>query len=185
MRKTKSLVGRFPLVCLMVTIFWGRPITAAPGSCFVLKRIDPALWQEKTTAYTEGEVIGVEPGLCRLLEATGRRKSFRLRPTTKVYINGLPATPAAMRPVAPGAHFWAGVWSRNDEAVAVEAAYYGGELIVEAVASGKLQGWSPEEERTVFLLCREGIDLAEVTSGQIVYVLLDLDGRIRQVKILK
>jgi len=128
--------------------------------------------------------VGVEPDACWLVDEIGDKWCFRLRPETRVYINGFPGNPQAMRPVAPGAFYWAGIWARDDEAVAIEAAYYGGELVVESSSPYELRGWSPERQRSFSLKTRKGWTLGDLFPGQMVYVLLDLEGRIRRVQIL-
>ncbi|MGQ9778413.1 MAG: hypothetical protein ACUVRM_00860 [Bacillota bacterium] len=170
----------------------GPPLLAAPGSRFTIKRVDPSLLLpqggEETKGhgykYIEGEIIEVKPGECWLLGEDGAKRRFVLGPDARVYINGLPGDPWAMRPVTPEAFFWAGIWGRNDEAVAVEAVYYGGELVVEASFPEGLRGWSPERQMSFFLPVRKGLRLDGLRPGQMVYVLLDLEGRIRRFQVL-
>lgn len=139
--------------------------------------------EARSLAYTEGEVVAVEPGGC-MLRTEGRSRRFALRPDCPVFVNGHPGVPWAMRPVAPDAFFWAGIWSRAEEAAAIEAVYCGGELMVLESSPGGLIGWSPEIREVFHLPVRPGKALGYLRPGQSVYVLLDLEGRVRWAKAL-
>ena len=102
-----------------------------------------------------------------------------------VMVNGKSACAEVLRPVTEEASFWAEVWvdDRGNPRV-IEAVYYGGELRLTAVSRGSLSGLSPENQAIVTLPVATGCLPENLLPGTQVYVLLDLDGRVRWLKVL-
>ena len=175
--------------CLVILCPLSPSSRAAPGSEFVVRRVDLSTvlrnngGDKRLFAYNEGEVVAVEPQGCVLRTEDGARR-FALRPECPVFVNGHRSVPWAMRPVSPEAFFWAGIWFRAEEAAAVEAVYCGGELMVLESSPGGFVGWSPEIKAVFHLPVRPGKTVEYLHPGQIVYVLLDLEGRVRWAKSL-
>lgn len=155
----------------------------------MVRRVDSSLLRShigeeaRSLAYMEGEVIEVGEGGC-VLRTEGGLRRIALHPDCPVFVNGRRSILWAMEPVAPEAFFWAGIWSRADEAAAIEAVYSGGELMVLESSPGTLTGWSPEMREVIKLPVRTGRALGCLQPGQGIYVLLDLEGCVRWAKIL-
>ena len=179
MKPAKSRLVAALMIPGLLCAFAGR---SAPGSRFTVPRVDmgPVLARVEASgrplALVEGEVISAGGNRC-LLRTGGSERSFTLRAGCPVFANGMPACLEAIRPVAPGAFFWAGLWlDRAGAPFAVEAVYCGGELVLTAVTPTHLAGVSPETGGIVVLPVIAG--LACPARGT-VYVLLDLNGRVR------
>jgi len=164
---------------------------AAAGSQFVVTRADtgPILAQAEKAfgplASVEGEVLEAGGDRCVLRTSDGITRAFVLHAGCPIFANGLPSCLAAIGPVAPGALFWAKIWfDRGNALVALEAVYYGGELELTSICRTMLRGFSPEHGILVSLPIAGQCQPRQLAAGQSIYVLLDLDGRIRWVRVL-
>lgn len=182
--------ARACLVTAIVFLGWVCMISvaAAQGSQFVVPRagVEAVLagfresWGPVHTR--EGEIVALERRICRLNEG-GVVNDFPFAATCTVFANGLPACPEAVRPVSPEYGFWAKLWIDGDGTVRlVEAVYLGGELLLTAVSRESLIGLLPERQTLITLQTTAGLSIDGLAPGQLVYVLLDLDGRVRQAK---
>ena len=165
-------------------------VAAAPGGRFSVARADlrPILAQVSRfgpLTSVEGEIREVGEDWCSLWDGRGQRR-YPLPEECPVFVNGRSACLVTIRPVAPNAYFWARLWcDRNGDPVVLEATCCGGELLVLAVTADILTGFAPETGETVSLRARgDYCPPGQLVPGQLVYVLLDLDGQIRQVFVL-
>lgn len=181
---------KFPRSILLVTlVFCCLRVQAAPGDVFTVRRAEMAdffgqsIPARGALKIWEGELILVQEDQCVIRDASGEHI---LRPgrESRIFVNGHPSCLEAARPVGPDAFFWARAWSDlDDNLVAMEAIYFGGELCACDLSDGLLTGFSPELGRRVTLpLAEEYRPCLE--PGRSVYILLDLLGRIRSIFVL-
>jgi len=185
-----SLFRALGAALLVSLIFAGGMMTAAaPGSQFMVARADNQLILAQASrcgplASVEGEVEEVGPNWCVLRDGLGQR-CYRWAEECPIYVNGRLSCPATIRPVAPNAYIWARLWcDRNGAPAVIEAAYCGGELLVLAVTAAEITGLATETGETVSLAVRQDCPPEQLVPGSLIYVLLDLDGRIRRVFVL-
>ncbi len=165
------------LPALAAAVMWSA--RAASGSMFNVPRVDASRLSPDICGLTasDGEITGVSPGHLRMRGAGGEVE-YEILPACAIYANGLPASLAALRPVTDEAFFWARIWRDGRLTVkAVEAVYCGGELLVQSVAGPYLLGVSMETGGEVRLAL--AVPGQTLRPGRLVYVLLDLEGRVR------
>ena len=127
----------------------------------------------------EGEITSVSEHACVLGHGAAARR-FEVPEGIFIIADGHRVCVEYIRPVARHAYFWARLWfNRAGALVIIEAVYVGEELILIGIGSGFLAGYSPEDERSVVLPVREGFALEGFKIGGSIYVLLDLEGRVR------
>lgn len=188
MRGRKLLILRLPTPVLAVLLLaWAEAVLAAPGSCFEVARVDPEqilkhlAAQQGNLSAVQGELVqvGMDGGVLE----TGRvRRVFRFHRDAAIYVNGRPACPAAARPVGPDQFFWAGLWwSRAGEVLVMEAVYCGGEMTVVSASPEALSGSIPETGAVLHLPVAASCRRPPFSPGDAIYVLLDLEGRIRRI----
>lgn len=187
-----SCVLRAVMACACAGLLWLCPAgaEAAPGSQFFVIRAGLAeILADSGAAYGalsayEGAIMGLDHGRC-LLDTRGGAVSFTLAPGCVILANGKSACAEALRPVTAEASFWAEVWAdRRGILRVIEAVYAGGELWLTEVSPGGLTGYSPEAREIVALPVAAGSLPEGLLPGMRVYVLLDLNGRVRWVKVL-
>ena len=176
---------------LILTIFFcASAAFSAEATCggrFIVPRaeLESILAKIETTAgplsWLEGEVVAVGQNSCTL-RTDGKEHSFLLGPACEIFANGLPSSLNALRPVAPGAFFWARLWLDSGGGIRIiEAIYCGGELMLIEVGQDEMTGIAPDIPTPVTLPIADWRYVGHLVPGQSIYVLLDLTGRVRWV----
>ncbi|MGE5528410.1 MAG: hypothetical protein ACM3X6_04620 [Patescibacteria group bacterium] len=180
---------RLALILALIPAFGWHSGRAADGSCFSVPRAPAGQVLDRLAAAygplspIEGEVAAVGETACRL-ERGGVELVFAWAPGSVVFANGLPACPQAIRPVTAGARFWARIWlDAGGAAHLAEAVYCGGELLLTGVEGAELSGIAPETGGLIRLTLSDGCLVPPLHPGQSVYVLLDLENRVRWLRV--
>ncbi len=190
-RPGNTAAGGIRLAILICGILIVRlAASAAPGSVFTVPGPRPAAVRDRLTAIAhhagplEGEVAAVDDRSC-VLKFSGGMDILPFSPDCLILANGIASHPRTIAPVTPETFFWARIWrDERGNALAVEAVYYGGELIVSALGPGWVSGTCPETGEQVALNLRGDFDPRFLRPGQSFYLLLDLDRRVRWAKML-